>query len=315
VRARRALGLCALTVVLSTGLAACSGGSRYTVTATFDDVGDLVKGHSVQVADVRVGRVESIKLLDDFQAEVKISIREGVKIPARSTAFLRTTSLLGEKFLELRPDEGVGPQQGPFLSDGSIIERSAQAPEIEFVADEAIRILAAVAADDIGSLIDTGAAAFEGRSGDLRQLITDLSAVSRTLAERSGDITTIIDRLDSAIGSFARGRDELTALLTNLSDTTRILAENRDRAVNALRQLTRLAAVQNEVLTRYHDNLDRQIKQVAAIIDVAVTQTGEVATLIDWLSRFTDVLPRATPNDFVQVFGWVAPTNTPQGEP
>jgi phospholipid/cholesterol/gamma-HCH transport system substrate-binding protein len=312
---RRALVIALVAIAAAGGLSGCGGTDRYIVSAVFDDVGDLVKGHSVQVADVRVGRIESIKLQPDFKAMVKMSIRDGVRIPTRSTAFLRTTSLLGEKFVELRVNEGVEPTEGPFLADGGIVAKTAQAPEIEFVADEAIRVLGAVAADDIGALIDTGAAAFEGRGEDLRQVIGDLATMSRGLAERSGDITKIIDRLDVAIGTFASGRDEISALLTNLSDTTRILADNRDRAINALRNLSRLAAVQNEVLTKYHDNLDRQIKQVAAIIDVAVTQTGEVATLIDWLSRFTDVLPRAVPNDFVQVFGWVAPTQTPQGAP
>jgi phospholipid/cholesterol/gamma-HCH transport system substrate-binding protein len=305
---------CSIALVAAV-LSGCSEGGRYTVTASFDDVGDLVAGHSVQVADVRVGRIESIKLQPDFTAEVSMSIRDGVRIPQASIALLRTTSLLGEKFVELRPGDNVEPDQRPYLTDGSKVPFSDQAPEIEFVAEEAIRILGAVAADDLATIAETGAEGFAGRAEDLRRLVTDLATFSRTLAERSTDITKIIDGFDRALSSLAGGSDEIATLLTNLSDTTRILADNRDRAINALEQLTRLAGVQNEVLTKYHGNLDTQIKQVASIVDVAVTQIGEVSRLVDWLASFTEMIPQAIPNDFVQVFGWVAPTGTPQGAP
>ena len=55
----RAGGALLVALVMATLLSACGGGS-YSVTATFDDVGDLQKSGAVQVADVRVGRISSI---------------------------------------------------------------------------------------------------------------------------------------------------------------------------------------------------------------------------------------------------------------
>ena len=94
----------------------------------------------------------------------------------------------------------------------------------------------------------------------------------------------------------------------NLADTTRVLAENRDRAVNALAQLSRLAAVQNEVLVKYRNDLDRQIKQADAIVSIAAGQTDELGLLVDWLDRFAVALPKVIPGDFTQVYLWVVPT-------
>src|SRR5688572_11272080 len=73
------------------------------LTATFTDVGDLVSGHSVQVADVRVGSITGIELTDGFEANVTMRIKDDLDLPDDSVAVLRTTSLLGEKFIELRP--------------------------------------------------------------------------------------------------------------------------------------------------------------------------------------------------------------------
>src|SRR5947208_15788439 len=79
-----------------------------TITATFDDVGDLVENHAVQVADVRVGSVTKIELTSDFKAQVTMSI-DDVHLPADAVADLRQTSLLGERLIELRPCDPPTP--------------------------------------------------------------------------------------------------------------------------------------------------------------------------------------------------------------
>jgi phospholipid/cholesterol/gamma-HCH transport system substrate-binding protein len=301
---RRLVAVLLGAAVVATLLSACGGGS-YKVTATFDDVGDLQKSGSVQVADVRVGKIASISLTPDFRAKVTMSVAKSVHVPKNSKALVRTTSLLGEKFIELRP---LGPPtQAPYLSDGDNVTRTEQAPELEFVADSAIELLSAVNTNSLATLIQTGAEAFGGRGPELQRLIADLSTISGTLASRSQTITTIIDNLDRGTQSLAGGTEDLKTLLTNLSTTTKILADNRQQAVTAVAQLARLARVQNEVVVRYHSDLDRQIKQVDAILAVAATQTQQLGSLVDFLNQFTYALPKAIPVEFTQVYMWAIP--------
>lgn len=294
-------------LVLAPALTGCGGPKSITVTAKFDDVGDLVKGHSVQMADVRVGRITGIKLTDDFKAKVTMSVRESAHVPRSSTAYLRTTSLLGEKFIELRPNDSAHPDQGPYLKDGDRVTKTGEAPEIEFFAEQAISVLGAVTGDDLATLVDTGAKGFGGRGQELKSLISDLSTISATLASRTGEITSIIDNLDRATSTLAGGKDDVSQLLTNLATTTKILSDNRDRAVTALQQLSRLAAVQNDLLSRYSADMDRQLKQIDAIIGVAASQTGEVGNVVDWLDKFLIGAPKVIPKDMTQVYMWVVP--------
>src|SRR5688500_6372640 len=58
------------------------GDDTYTLVATFDDVGDVVTGHSVQVADVRVGTITGIELTDDFRARLTLEVDRDVRLPA-----------------------------------------------------------------------------------------------------------------------------------------------------------------------------------------------------------------------------------------
>lgn len=302
----RHLVLLPVLAIAAASLSACGGGSM-KLTATFDDVGDLVKNHSVQVADVRVGHITSIKLTDDFKARVTMSVKSGLRIPKASTAYLRTTSLLGEKFIELRPDDPAHPTKGPFLHSGDRLAHAAEAPEIEFVADQAISVLGAVTADDVGTLIDTGAKGFGGRAPELRRLLDDLSTISATLASRTTQITQIIDGLDKTTATLSAGSNDVADLLAKFSETTRILADNRQRAVVALQQLSRLAGVQDEVLNRYRADMDRQIKQVDGILAVAAGQTTELGRVVDWLDTFVTNLPKVIPEDFTQVYMWLIP--------
>lgn len=294
-----------IALLLATSLAACSRTDPLTISATFADVGDLQSRHAVQVADVRVGRIGSITLTDDFRASVEMHLNPGTRVPKDSIAVLRTTSLLGEKFIELRPKGDPG--EGPFLADGDLVTETLEAPELEFVAQQAVQVLASVAASDVASLIEAGSEAFGGRVTELRSLIVDLATISRTLAARSTEITAIIDGLDRATATLAAGRGDLEGLLTNLATTTQILADNRHKAIVALDQLGRLAHEQNRVLDRYTADIDRQIGQVDVILQIAAGQSAEVASLIDWLERFTINLPKTVPGEFAQIYMWAVP--------
>ena len=300
----RAGGAVLVALVMATLLAACGKGS-YTVTATFDDVGDLQKSGGVQVADVRVGKISSISLTPDFRAKVNMAIDRSIHVPKNSKALVRTTSLLGEKFIELRP---MGPPTAaPYLTNGDKITRTEQAPELEFFADSAIELLGAVNSSDVATLVQTGAEAFGGRGPELNRLIADLSTISGTLASRTQQLTAIIDNLDRGAQTLSAGAEDVKTLLTNLATTSKVLVDNRQKAVDAIRQLSRLAAVQNDVLDKYHRDIDKQIKQVDAILAVAATQTQQLGTVVDFLNQFVYALPTAIPLEFTQVYMWAVP--------
>ena len=280
------------------------------LTATFSDVGDLVSGHSVQVADVRVGSITGIELTDDYQAKVTMRIKDGLDLPDDSIAVLRTTSLLGEKFVELRPPaEGEpaesDPDCGGILVDGCDVASTQQAPELEFVAEEAVQVLSGVITNDLSTLIETGSLAFGGRAVELGTLIDNVAVVSGTLSDQTGNILTIIDGLDEATTTLAAGSERVDELLVNLARTTEVLADNRELTLQTLEDLTRLARAQNEIVFQpFRDDIDRQIQQLDAILATVTGQREEVGVLVDWLAEFTRKTPQAIPEDFAQVYGW-----------
>jgi hypothetical protein len=94
-----------------------------------------------------------------------------------------------------------------------------------------------------------------------------------------------------------------------------VLADNRQRAIDALAQLSRLAAVQNTVLGRYRGDIERQIGQADRIVADVAAQQQELGSLIDWLHGFATGIPKVIPGDFTQVYMWLIPATGGAGAP
>ncbi|GAA5133917.1 outer membrane lipid asymmetry maintenance protein MlaD [Prosthecobacter algae] len=99
------LGLAAvayLTVKLGAG--SLLGGDTYMLEARFTSVSGLNAGGNVVVAGVTVGRVESIRMEPtEYTAIVTLSVMSGLKLPTDSMASIKTTGLIGDKYLALSP--------------------------------------------------------------------------------------------------------------------------------------------------------------------------------------------------------------------
>ena len=298
------LFLLAATVLAAT-LPACGGGGSLTLIAYFGDTGDLQSRGSVQVADVRVGTIGQITLTEDFRARVVLHIKRGTKVPKSSQAVLRTTSLLGERFVELRA-VGTSPP-GQYLADGDTVAQSVEQPELELVAQTAVELLGGVSASSVASIVSTGAQALGGRGPQLGALIADLNSISTTLATRTTQIGQVIDNLDRASQSLAAGAPDLSALLANLGQTTTLLATDRNQAVTALAALTHLAKAADYSLTKYASDIDREIRQVDAVTGTVVNSLADISVLIDWLQRFAVDFPKGIQGNYGDIYLRIVP--------
>ena len=78
------------------------GNSGYVVYADFPTVAGLKVGDPVEIAGVRVGRVDSMGLADD-RARLHLRIQDGVKLQEDVIASVRARGLIGDKFVLIAP--------------------------------------------------------------------------------------------------------------------------------------------------------------------------------------------------------------------
>lgn len=87
------------------------GNSGYVVYADFASVAGLKIGDPVEIAGVKVGKVETISLADD-RARLGIRVEPNVKLQDDVIASVRARGLIGDKFVMITPgasDKLLGP--------------------------------------------------------------------------------------------------------------------------------------------------------------------------------------------------------------
>lgn len=97
--------LCLGYVSIKLGKMELVGGDYYTVSAGFDSVSGLKPGARVEVAGVEVGKVDRITLdaKSGDRALAYLKIKTGVKITDDVIASVRTSGIIGDKFIKLKP--------------------------------------------------------------------------------------------------------------------------------------------------------------------------------------------------------------------
>jgi len=94
------------TYILAATISNSSYGKAITYRAEFSDVTGVVKGDDVRVAGVRVGTVNSIKLVtlgSRRVAQLKFSVQDSRRLPLLTHARIRYRNLVGQRYVEVSP--------------------------------------------------------------------------------------------------------------------------------------------------------------------------------------------------------------------
>jgi len=88
-----------------------SGVSSTRVVGKFNKVDGLSEGSDVRMGGIRVGRVATMSLDDEYRAVVTMDIERGYKFPKDTSAAIHTDGLFGGKFVVLEPGAEEAPLQ------------------------------------------------------------------------------------------------------------------------------------------------------------------------------------------------------------
>ena len=179
------------------------GDHPYAVTIELADVVDLVPQSLVKVDDVPVGAVSAIAVDPaTWNARVTVEVNGDVTLPANATARVRTTSLLGEKFVEL-----AAPAQGATgtLAPGAVIPlaRSGRAAEVEEVLGSLSMLLNGGGVAQIRTISTELNHALAGNEPQVRALLANLNTLVGALDSRKGEITRALDGINRLSATLA----------------------------------------------------------------------------------------------------------------
>ncbi len=102
-------------------------GDSYIVKAHFNSASGLKVGSNIEIAGVKVGSIASISLDQaSSTALVELSIKEGIELSDDTIAAVKTSGLIGDKYISLIP--GGSPD---LLTNNSLLFDTQSAVDIE----------------------------------------------------------------------------------------------------------------------------------------------------------------------------------------
>jgi len=291
------------------------GDSPYTVTIAFADVVDLVPQSLVKVADVNVGTVRSIAVdPQTWNAEVTVAVNGAVALPADATARVRTTSLLGEKFVELAaPTQGAGSTVSPAssasagrLADGATIpiERSGRAVEVEEVFGALSMLLNGGGVAQIKTISTELNTALSGREPQIRSLLDNLDTLVGALDDRKGEITRALDGINRLSATLNDRRPQIETALDDLEPGLAELERQRGQLVDMLRALDRLSGTATDTIDRSREDVIADLKALQPTLQKLAESGQDLPNSLQLIGSFpfTDAAQDAFAGDYANLY-------------
>jgi len=268
------------------------------------NVGTLESNSPVLIDDVVVGSVGKMTV-QGWHADVEVSVKPDVVVPANVVATVGQTSLLGSMHLAINPPLGQ-PPTGRLQPGATIpLNSSSTYPSTEHTLSSLSAVVNGGGLGQIGDIIHNFNAALSGRQDQVRDLITRLDDFVGTLDQQRDNIIASIQELNRLAATFAGQRDVITAALRRIPPALDVLIKERPRITTALEKLgtfsdtaTRLVNDTQADLVRNLQNLEPTIRALADVgpyLDTAIAY----APTFPYTQSFID---RAIRGDYLNLF-------------
>jgi phospholipid/cholesterol/gamma-HCH transport system substrate-binding protein len=248
-------------------------GGGYRVKARFLNAGQLVKGNPVQVGGVPIGSVKGIKITDNGQAEVELSI-DGDHSPLRrgTRAEIRqfSQSGLANRYVDLK----LPPNTDDTIPDGGVIDTDKTVTQVDL--DELYNTLDPETRRSLQDFFKGSAAQWRDVADEANvgfQYLNPALSTSRRLFNELTKDTPLLQRflVDSSqmVSALAERRDDLASLIGNLNDTTRALGSQKEALAESIGRLPPFMRRANTTFVNLRSTLDQVDPLVEASKPVA----------------------------------------------
>ncbi|MET0838509.1 MAG: MlaD family protein [Marmoricola sp.] len=283
------LGAISLVVLLVVGAAAFNlqkfpGFKGKDFHVQLADASGLHKGNMVQIAGVRVGRVNALHIEKDH-VTVDFDVKDAT-MGKKTQASVQVLNLLGEKYLEVTP-KGVGQMEA-----GDTIPRSRTNGSYDIVStlSELTTRTEAIDVPRLSQSLTTLGDTLNAASPHIRSTFTGLSRVSQAIASRDQGISQLLRRADRVTKLLAARRGDLVTLMRQGDLVFKELLVRRDAIHSLLVNATRLAVELRGLATDNQKQIGDALKQLDTDLSYLRERKSKIDVILKRLDPYASIL-------------------------
>lgn len=278
--------------------------STYSLTAAFTDATGIIAGDEVRMAGVRIGKVGGVEV-ERGRAVVTMKIDDRYDVPRGARFEMRWRNLLGQRFVQVVPPDGATPD-GPAMASGGRVgtARTGAAADLSYLLDNAEPLLADLDTDSVNRVMETLAAAMQGREATFGAAIDQASQLVRTLRGRADAIGSSISQFAQLLDGIAGHDQEVRDLLASLGSTSQALAGKSADLGRAVAASGTLTATLEQVLAASGDDLGAILGQARTLAGTLAAQERNLEEGVRTLNWTPAAFIRATgTGDWINIYG------------
>lgn len=248
----------------------------FEFTAEFRDVLNVVPRTPVMVDDVPVGQVLEVDR-KGWHAVVKMRVRKDVVLPSTTTAEVRQTSLLGEKYIALLASSAAvesatevaqASAETGRLEEGSHItlDQTGRNPEVEEVLGALSFLLSGGGVAQIKTISQELNNMMNGRSDELKSVLARVEELVRTLNGQRGDLIRAFEAVNDLSKTLVAEKKTIDDALDSMGPALKVLSDQHDQLVRMLTELDELGVVGTRVINATKDDLVRQLGHLEPVL-------------------------------------------------
>lgn len=297
---------CAFQGVNSLPLPGAEGRGPDAVTYHVEvaNVATLEANSPVLMSDVVVGSVKKMTV-KDWHADVEISVKPDVEVPANVVASVGQTSLLGSMHLALNPP--LGEQPSGRLQPGATVPLSDSTtyPSTERTLSSLATIVNGGGLGQIGDVVHNFNEALAGREPEIRQLLTRLDNFVGVLDAQRDNIIASIRQLRRVAGTFAEQRDVIDRALKDIPPALDVLIRERPRLTTALTKLGDFSDTATALVNDAGDSLVKDLENLGPALGALADIGPDLNLALLWATAFPygpTFADRITRGDYINLF-------------
>jgi phospholipid/cholesterol/gamma-HCH transport system substrate-binding protein len=300
-----ALGGCALSLQSLPKISGVNA-ATYPVHAVFANVLNLPIDAQVRNGADVIGEVGAIGTRN-FQADLTLDIKRGVRLPVGTTAQIRFDDPLGDEYVLLQAPttltSSINSGSLHYLPPGALIPESSTntAPSVEDTFGALSLVLNGGGINQLETIVHELNDTFGGNQPPIRSFLTTIDQGVSSLAGGRAAIDGALASIANLTKELNGGRSTIANGINSLAPAIGVLASENTQISGLITQLSNLGAVGTEVAEQSGQNSVDDAKDLLPVAQQLESVSDQLAPDLSALARFEEESPKLTPGDYLQV--------------